>query len=128
MPRLPVLVRLSSERARDAVRQDCSFANKQESPVARLVVVLGESCVGLEEAPACRKQEASPDHGGPAGLPAPGANGHGDGMTAGDSRGLAGGGPQSGRMAVAARGRSLERALHRAGGEGYRGRTGDDEK
>jgi hypothetical protein len=29
---LLVVVRLSSERARQAVRQDCSFAKKQESP------------------------------------------------------------------------------------------------
>jgi hypothetical protein len=32
-------VRLSSERARQAVRQDCSFATKQESRPALLVVV-----------------------------------------------------------------------------------------
>jgi hypothetical protein len=36
---LPVIVRLSSERARQAVRQDCSFATKQESRPALLVVV-----------------------------------------------------------------------------------------
>ena len=34
-----LLVHLSSERARKAVRQDGSFAEKQESPVALLVVV-----------------------------------------------------------------------------------------
>jgi hypothetical protein len=33
------VVRLSSERARKAVRQDCSLAKKQESPAALLVVV-----------------------------------------------------------------------------------------
>ena len=32
-------VRLSSERARQAVRQDCSFAKKQDSPPALPVVV-----------------------------------------------------------------------------------------
>ena len=37
--RLLVFVRLSSERVRQAVRDDCSFANKQASPVALLVVV-----------------------------------------------------------------------------------------
>jgi hypothetical protein len=36
---LPVLVRLSSERERQAVRQDCSFAKKQKSPPTLLVVV-----------------------------------------------------------------------------------------
>jgi hypothetical protein len=36
-----VLVRLRSERARQAVRQDCSFAKKQESPPALLVVIQG---------------------------------------------------------------------------------------
>jgi hypothetical protein len=36
---LPRFVRLSSELARQAVRQDCSFAKKQESPPALLVVV-----------------------------------------------------------------------------------------
>jgi hypothetical protein len=34
-------VHLSSERAREVVRPDCSFANKQESPPALLVVVPG---------------------------------------------------------------------------------------
>ena len=33
-------VQLSSERARQAVREDCSFAKKQASPSALLVVVL----------------------------------------------------------------------------------------
>jgi hypothetical protein len=37
--RLLVVVRLSSERARQAVCQDCSFAKKQESLHALLVVV-----------------------------------------------------------------------------------------
>jgi hypothetical protein len=37
--RLLRFVQLSSERARQAVRQDCSFAKKQESPYALLVVV-----------------------------------------------------------------------------------------
>ena len=36
---LPVLVQLSSELARQTVRQDSSFAKKQESPPAILVVV-----------------------------------------------------------------------------------------
>jgi hypothetical protein len=40
--RLLTFVRLSSERARQAVRQECSFAKKQESPPALLVVVLSE--------------------------------------------------------------------------------------
>jgi hypothetical protein len=38
---LLLVVQLSSERARQAVRQDCSFAKKQESPPALLVVVQG---------------------------------------------------------------------------------------
>jgi hypothetical protein len=38
-PALPVVVRLSSERARQAVRQVCSFARKQESRPELLVVV-----------------------------------------------------------------------------------------
>jgi len=37
---LLVFVRLSSERVRQAVRQDCSFVKKQESPPALLVVVV----------------------------------------------------------------------------------------
>ena len=36
---LAQIVRLSGERTRQAVRQDCSFAKKQESPAALLVVV-----------------------------------------------------------------------------------------
>jgi hypothetical protein len=40
------IVHLSSEPARQAVRHDCSFAKKQESPPAFLVVV---PCEGLEE-------------------------------------------------------------------------------
>jgi DNA-binding CsgD family transcriptional regulator len=36
---LPLIVQLSSERAGQAVRPDCSFAKKQESPTALLVVV-----------------------------------------------------------------------------------------
>jgi hypothetical protein len=36
---VPLVVRGSSERARHAVRLDCSFANKQESPPALPVVV-----------------------------------------------------------------------------------------
>jgi len=36
---LLVVVRLSSERVRQAVPQDCSFAEKQASPPALLVVV-----------------------------------------------------------------------------------------
>jgi hypothetical protein len=40
--RLLVVVRLSSERVRQPVRQDCSFAMKQASPPALLVVVRGE--------------------------------------------------------------------------------------
>jgi hypothetical protein len=38
--RLLRFVRLSSERARHAVRQDCSSAKKQEAPSALLVVVV----------------------------------------------------------------------------------------
>jgi hypothetical protein len=37
-PRLLVVVRLSSELTVQAVRQDCSFAKKRESPPAFLVV------------------------------------------------------------------------------------------
>jgi hypothetical protein len=40
---LLLFVQLSSERARQAVRQDCSFAKKQASPPALLVVVLSGS-------------------------------------------------------------------------------------
>jgi hypothetical protein len=39
----PRFVRLCSERMRQAVRQDCSFAKKLESPPALLVVVRGSS-------------------------------------------------------------------------------------
>jgi hypothetical protein len=38
-PRLLVVVQLSSERARHALRQDCSFAKQQDSPPALPVVV-----------------------------------------------------------------------------------------
>jgi hypothetical protein len=38
-----LFVRLSSERASQAVRQHCSFAKKQELPPALLVVVQGGS-------------------------------------------------------------------------------------
>src|SRR3954465_1562911 len=43
---LRLLVRLSSERVRQAVPQDCSFAEKQASPPALLVVVRSESDTG----------------------------------------------------------------------------------
>src|SRR4051795_13658152 len=43
---LPLLVRLSSERVRQAVPQDCSFAEKQASPPALLAVVRSESDTG----------------------------------------------------------------------------------
>jgi hypothetical protein len=43
---LSVIVRLSSERARQGVRQDCCFAKKQQSPPALLVVVQTESELG----------------------------------------------------------------------------------
>ena len=54
--RLLCFVRPSSERARQAVRQDCSFAKKQESPLALLVVVrsrrlasvAGDDCIRLD--------------------------------------------------------------------------------
>jgi hypothetical protein len=36
---VPLLVQLSSERARHALRQDCSFAKQQDSPPALPVVV-----------------------------------------------------------------------------------------
>ncbi|HEX2309578.1 MAG TPA: hypothetical protein VHH91_02575 [Vicinamibacterales bacterium] len=39
---LLVFVQLSSERVRQAVRQDCSFARKQATPPALLVVVQRE--------------------------------------------------------------------------------------
>jgi hypothetical protein len=58
-PRLLVVVRLSSERARQAVRQDCSFAKEQESRRALLVVVLSESKLMLRQsaaAPATRER------------------------------------------------------------------------
>jgi len=41
--RLLVVVRLSSQRARQGVRQDCSSVKKRESPPALLVVVRGDS-------------------------------------------------------------------------------------
>jgi hypothetical protein len=37
-----LVVHLSSARVRQAVRQECSFAKKQASPVALLVVVRSE--------------------------------------------------------------------------------------
>jgi hypothetical protein len=43
---VPLVVRLSSERARQAVRQDCSFAKKRESLAALLVVVQGGALDG----------------------------------------------------------------------------------
>jgi hypothetical protein len=46
-----VLVRLRSERARRAARQDCSFANKQESPPALLVVVRSRPLVRARRRP-----------------------------------------------------------------------------
>jgi hypothetical protein len=42
-----LLVRLSSERARQAVRRDSSFAKKQEPPPALLVVVHSDGLVAL---------------------------------------------------------------------------------
>ena len=45
-------VRLSSERVRQAVPQDCSFAEKQASPPALLVVVHSKS--GAAQAPCSR--------------------------------------------------------------------------
>ena len=39
VPALLVFVQLSSERARHALRQDCSFAKQQDSPPALPVVV-----------------------------------------------------------------------------------------
>jgi hypothetical protein len=47
-PRLLVVVRLSSDRARQGVRQRCSFGKKQESRSALLVVVRCEVCPELE--------------------------------------------------------------------------------
>jgi hypothetical protein len=46
------LVQLSSERARQALRQDCSFAKTQKSPPALLVVVRSESLPGTAGTPA----------------------------------------------------------------------------
>lgn len=45
--RLVLIVRLSSEPARQVVHQDCSFAKKQESPHALLVVVRSRRLVGV---------------------------------------------------------------------------------
>jgi hypothetical protein len=42
-----LFVRLSSDRVRQAMRQDCSFAKKQASPPALLVVVLSERLVSV---------------------------------------------------------------------------------
>jgi hypothetical protein len=49
--RLPSFVRLSSEPARDAVRQNCSFSNEQRSPRALLGVVLSRA---LNSSPGAR--------------------------------------------------------------------------
>jgi hypothetical protein len=46
---LPLIVRLSSERPRQAVRQDCSFAKKQKSPPALLVVVQPITDLGRDQ-------------------------------------------------------------------------------
>jgi hypothetical protein len=43
---LLVFVRLSSERARQAVRQECSFAKKHKSPSVLLVVVEAVAYIG----------------------------------------------------------------------------------
>ena len=55
---LPALVQLSSERARQAVRQGCSFAKKQEPPPALLVVVPSErEPARVRESPTRGKQQ-----------------------------------------------------------------------
>jgi hypothetical protein len=50
---LLLVVRLSSERAIQAVRQDCSFAKNQASPPALLVVVAREPLDSHGEMLAC---------------------------------------------------------------------------
>jgi hypothetical protein len=62
-PRLLVVVRLGSERARQAVRQDCSFGRKQESPPAALVVV---RCGSLLSS---RRRRPHPSGSGNVGVP-----------------------------------------------------------
>jgi hypothetical protein len=42
IPRLPVLVRLSSERARQPVRRDCSFGGRHKPRAVVIRVALGE--------------------------------------------------------------------------------------
>jgi hypothetical protein len=55
---LLLVVQLSSERARQAARQDCSFANKQEPAPALLVVVrCGRLGLGTETLASRRKQD-----------------------------------------------------------------------
>ena len=46
LPALSLIVRLSSERAYEAARQDCSLPRRQQSPPA-LVVVVHPGCVML---------------------------------------------------------------------------------
>src|SRR5918995_4017167 len=48
--RLLLVVRLSSERAPRAVRQDCPLAKKEESPPVLLVVVSSERLVAVDRA------------------------------------------------------------------------------
>src|SRR5215217_1150147 len=66
---LLLIVRLSSERVRQAVRQDCSFAKKQASPPALLVVVpSAREVTAGRDTPPSKKGRASPP-GSAAGPP-----------------------------------------------------------
>jgi hypothetical protein len=62
-PRLLVVVQLSSEGVRQAVAQDSSFAKKQASPPALLVVVQGRRVrwveVALRRLAAAKRERAS---------------------------------------------------------------------
>jgi hypothetical protein len=59
--RLLRFVRLSSERARHAVRQDCSFAKKQKSPSALSVVVRHESVLSRHQDASFPREGAAAD-------------------------------------------------------------------
>jgi hypothetical protein len=82
---LPTCVRLSRERARQVVRQDCSFAKEQESPPALLVVVQASDIRRVSRiAPGHR--DTSP--GGSCGTPGAGSSGKGARMLAGYPLGI----------------------------------------
>jgi len=75
LPPLLVFVRLSRERARQAVRQDCSFAKKQESPPALLVVVQASDIRRVSRMALLGYRDTSP--GGSCGTRGAGSSGKG---------------------------------------------------